>query len=78
MGFNIEVNEGPVDRAARIAVSILIAFATYVGMVSPPLDVLLYIFAAILFLTGVTGFCSLYKLMGISTLPKPAMPKRTR
>ncbi|MEM3364045.1 MAG: DUF2892 domain-containing protein [Candidatus Micrarchaeia archaeon] len=68
--FGLEVNEGTIDRAVRIIVGVLAAAVAFFRMVMPPLDLLLYVIAVVLIITGITGFCGLYRLLGINTLSK--------
>ncbi|MEM0438090.1 MAG: DUF2892 domain-containing protein [Candidatus Micrarchaeia archaeon] len=70
MAFNITVNEGPLDRAVRIILGVFLAAAAYLGLVPNPLNLLFYIVAAVLIITGAIGFCGIYTLLGINTLPK--------
>ncbi|MBD3311122.1 MAG: DUF2892 domain-containing protein [Candidatus Magasanikbacteria bacterium] len=62
-------NEGKADRVIRAIAGIiflLVAFFTLSGIS----QVILYIVAAILLLTALTGYCGLYKLLGINTKKK--------
>ncbi|HOX96475.1 MAG TPA: DUF2892 domain-containing protein [Candidatus Woesebacteria bacterium] len=59
-------NESETDRIVRVVlgtVSILIAYSTLEGLWFYVLGVL----GLILVITGLTGFCAIYKLLGIST-----------
>ncbi len=65
----IKNNEGDLDRAIRIIVStflILYALFTQVWW--------LLLIGLPLFVTGATGFCGVYALLGISTCPVPVKP----
>ena len=62
------INEGTIDRAIRIVLGLGILSLAFIGPQSP----LGYI-GAVPLLTGLVGFCPLYKLVGLSTCP---MPKR--
>lgn len=58
-------NESSTDRVLRLIAAIIFFFlATYSAGI---LQIILYIVAAILLITGITGFCLLYKLLGINT-----------
>jgi len=70
MDFKFEVNEGPVDRAVRVVLGAVLALAAYMKFVSPPLDLLFYLLAIVLVITGAIGFCAIYKVFGINTNPK--------
>ncbi|MEM3422338.1 MAG: DUF2892 domain-containing protein [Candidatus Bilamarchaeaceae archaeon] len=65
--FGFEKNEGDIDRAARIIAGVILIVAAYLRYVVSPLDIILYIVGAILLFTGITGFCALYKLLGLKT-----------
>jgi len=52
-------NEGTIDRILRIIVGLVFVYLGYT--ISP----WLYIVAAIGIITGLTGYCALYKLFGI-------------
>ncbi|MCX8093197.1 MAG: DUF2892 domain-containing protein [Candidatus Goldbacteria bacterium] len=62
-----KVNEGPIDRIVRSILGIgLIAGGFFVkGIIS----IVLWVAGGILLLTGITGFCGLYVLLGINTCP---------
>lgn len=60
-------NEGYLDRIVRICVGILILSLVFVGPKSP-----LGLLGLIPILTGVWGFCPLYRLFGINTRHRPA------
>lgn len=64
----LKVNEGPTDRIIRIAVGI-IALAV-AAVASGPLFFVALAVGLIGLVTGVTGFCLPYVLLGIDTLPK--------
>ena len=59
-------NEGTVDRAVRIALGLGILSLAFVGPRTPWAWV-----GAVPFLTGLIGFCPLYRVLGISTCPVP-------
>jgi len=62
-------NESGMDRVIRLVLAVvLILIAMYA--LSGWLMVLLYILAAVLLITGLTGFCALYDLLGINTNKK--------
>ncbi len=59
-------NEGPIDRAARILLAeifFLLAFFWFGGV--PQL--VFYALASAMLLTGIFGFCGVYKLLGVNT-----------
>ena len=59
-------NEGPGDRWARAIFGVVVlglAYSQFSGWV----QIIGYIVGAILIFTAITGFCTLYKILGIST-----------
>ena len=61
-------NMGTVDRALRVLVvapaAIVVAFLLGVGTVG---GIVLFVVAGIMLLTGLTGYCPTYTLIGITT-----------
>ncbi|GIW59344.1 MAG: hypothetical protein KatS3mg087_0410 [Patescibacteria group bacterium] len=66
-------NEGTTDRAIRIVAGIVALVAAYMNAGVPQL--VLGVVGAALVGTGVTGFCGLYRLFGISTCPVKPLKK---
>jgi uncharacterized membrane protein HdeD (DUF308 family) len=67
-GAAMKKNESSVDRVIRLVLGIiLVAFGIYEVSSAMVPGVILIIIGAILLITGITGFCALYALMGIST-----------
>lgn len=62
-------NEGGVDRIVRIILGISIG-ALALSNYSPISQTAGLIVSAVLIITGATGFCGLYALLGISTCKK--------
>lgn len=59
------VNEGASDRWIRIVLGIILLAAGI--MTSHALSILLYVVGAVALLTGVFGFCIIYRLFGVNT-----------
>jgi len=59
-------NEGTIDRAARIVIGLGLLALAFVGPASP----LGYI-GVIPLVTGLVGFCPIYRVFGFSTCPAP-------
>lgn len=64
-----QINEGPIDRALRVLLGIVLLSLTFLGPKTPwgwlgivPL------------VTGIVGICPLYALLGLSTTHTPRMP----
>lgn len=66
------VNEGTLDRVIRVMLG---AALLWLGMasaiLSSPLDTASAVVGVVMLVTGITGFCGLYKLLGISTCERP-------
>jgi len=61
-------NESASDRIIRAIIGIvLLVIGIYEVGPSEVLGVILIIVGAIILITGITGFCALYSLLGIST-----------
>jgi len=72
LGATMTVNESNLDRAVRggIAVTALGA-GTAIGGVLNPMGIALYGIGTVAAVTAVSGYCPLYSVLGISTLPQP-------
>lgn len=57
----MEKNIGSTDMVIRVILAVVIAYMGY------KYSSWWYILAVILFITALTGFCGLYKLLGIDT-----------
>ncbi len=62
-----KVNEGPIDRIIRSIIGIVLIVSGF--FVSGILAIILWVLGGISLLTGITGFCGLYVLLGINTCP---------
>lgn len=63
----MKINEATWDRAARIAIGLFALSMVVAGPKS-----LWGLLGAVPLLTGLTGFCPLYRVLGISTCPSLA------
>ena len=62
-------NEGKTDRTVRIILGVILlgmAFLSLQGVA----QILAGVAGAVVLVTGIVGFCGLYKILGISTLDK--------
>ena len=75
--MKFQVNEGPLDRFIRILIGLGLFTAAAAGLFGPPLLYGVLIVGTIGLVTGVTGFCPTYVLLGISTVrrDRPAVSK---
>lgn len=67
--MKIQVNEGPLDRVVRVAAGTALLAIAVLGVVASPLSMVAGGVGVILVATGVTGFCPLYSLLGVSSCP---------
>lgn len=67
-------NEGGADRLIRIIAGVVLFMLGWGILKNNILGIIFDILGVILFVTGITGFCGLYKLLGIST-KKEETPK---
>jgi hypothetical protein len=65
----MSVNEGIMDRLLRIVVAVAIIVLFLMGKL-PGNWALLLIFSGSFFMSAVTGYCPLYKPLGINTCKK--------
>lgn len=61
----MELNEGTIDRAIRVAFGLGLIALVFVG----PKMAWLGVLGLVLLVTGVVGFCPLYRLIGVRTRP---------
>lgn len=62
-------NVGRTDMIVRILVAVLIAVLFFTNVLSGILAIILGVFAVIMLITGLVGFCPLYTICGIGTCP---------
>ena len=65
----MQVNEGTIDRIARAAVAIFIIALFFAGRL-PGYWALLLILSGAFLMSAATGYCPLYKPLGINTSKK--------
>lgn len=67
MGF---VNEGSMDRAARIVAGVALLGLGWGGVVDGTVGTVFKFLGFVPLLTGLVGFCPVYPILGISTRRK--------
>jgi hypothetical protein len=67
----MKTNMGYADRLIRIAIAVVLGSLAFGGIISGPIAALGYVFAGILLLTSLVGFCPLYLPFGINTFREP-------
>jgi hypothetical protein len=68
----MKTNESGADRLIRIIAGIVLFMLGWGILKNNLLGIIFDILGIILFVTGITGFCGLYKLLGISTKKEEA------
>lgn len=63
-------NESMVDRIIRIIIGIILIYLGWVTLSNNLWGIILDIIGIILIITGLTGYCHLYKLLGMKTCEK--------
>lgn len=64
------VNEGTADRAVRVVLGAALLWLGYLsGLLSSPWSTVAVVAGVVLIITGITGFCGLYSVLGINTCP---------
>ena len=64
-------NEGTTDRMVRLILGVVLIIIGWSVLGNNALGIILDIIGLILLITGITGFCGLYKIFGINTLKIP-------
>jgi hypothetical protein len=67
-------NMGTTDRLIRLMAAAAIFVLFLLDMITGTWGVVLLVLGSILALTSITGFCPLYKLLGINTMGKHMKP----
>ena len=63
-------NTGNADRLIRLVIAAVLATVALAGLVAAPWSYLALGLAGIMLATGLTGFCPIYAVFGISTCPR--------
>lgn len=63
-------NESPADRVVRVVLALIAVAVAFVTGPSSLLGIILFVVAAVLLITAITGFCPLYRVLGMSTKKK--------
>ena len=65
----LKPNEGSVDRVVRIVLGIILLSLTFLNLTGTA-QIIAGVAGGISLITGLVGFCGLYKILGISTIGK--------
>lgn len=64
-------NEGTTDRIIRLIFGVVLVIIGWPILGNNALGIILDIIGVVLFITGITGFCTIYKILGINTVKVP-------
>jgi hypothetical protein len=64
-------NEGTTDRLIRLILGVVLIIIGWPILKNNTLGIILDTIGVIFFITGITGFCAIYKIFGINTLRVP-------
>jgi NADH:ubiquinone oxidoreductase subunit 4 (subunit M) len=67
--MKLQINEHPIDRVVRIVLAVALFTVVATGSVGAPWLYLAGFVGAIMLVTGAVGFCPLYAILRVSTLP---------
>ncbi|GAA4399405.1 hypothetical protein GCM10023168_06660 [Fodinibacter luteus] len=62
-------NVGSTDKVIRLVLALAAVVGAFVAGFTTVAGILLLVLAAVLAVTAVTGFCPLYRVLGLSTCP---------
>jgi hypothetical protein len=68
-------NVGTIDRILRALPLVAVSVLWFQGMIAGVLAIVLGLLSAMLFVTSVTGSCSIYYMLGWSTCPVSGKPR---
>jgi hypothetical protein len=67
----IRTNEGTIDRALRVTLGVALLYLGWGGVVAGGLGTALGVLGFVPLLTGLVGWCPVYRLLGIDTRHQP-------
>lgn len=65
----MSANVGSTDKVIRLVLALAAVVAAFVTGMGTLLGVVLLVVAAVLAVTAFTGFCPIYRVLGLSTCP---------
>lgn len=66
-GRTMKKNVGSVDTIIRVAIAVALIAVAFLMNVGATLQIVLLVLAGVALLTGIVGFCPLYRLIGVRT-----------
>jgi hypothetical protein len=64
-------NEGTTDRIIRLILGIVLILIGWPVLGNNTLGIVFDVIGVILLITGITGFCAIYRVLGINTIKIP-------
>lgn len=64
-------NEGTTDRMIRLVLGVVLIIIGWLILGNNTLGIIMDIIGVVLIITGITGFCGIYKVLGVNTLKIP-------
>lgn len=64
-------NEGSTDRLIRLILGVVLIIIGWPVLRNNTLGIILDVIGVLLLITGITGFCTVYKILGINTIQVP-------
>jgi uncharacterized membrane protein HdeD (DUF308 family) len=61
-------NEGTTDRLIRLIVGVVLIVIGWPVLGNNTLGIILDVVGVLLLISGITGFCTVYKILGINTI----------
>jgi Inner membrane protein YgaP-like, transmembrane domain len=65
----MNANVGSTDKVIRLVLALVAVVAAFVAGVSSALGIVLLVLGVVLAVTALTGFCPIYRVLGMSTGP---------
>jgi hypothetical protein len=64
-------NEGTTDRIIRLILGVVLILIGWPVLGNNTLGIVFDVIGVILLITGITGFCAIYRVLGINTIKIP-------
>lgn len=74
----MKCNVGAVERGIRIAMGVILFSIGYFGMLPAWGAVAAYLLGVVALMTGLFGYCPIYRVFGINTCEPPMKEKHSR
>lgn len=68
----MQTNESNLDRGIRAVIAVAAVIGAFAVGLSSVLGIVLLVVAVVMAVTAASGFCPLYRVLGLSTCPVPS------